>query len=126
MTASLPATDVPAVGALERTARIPVSRRLLRNPVGAASLAFLLLVVLAAVLAPLLAPQDPDFASATDILAPPGGDHLLGADSSGRDILSRLLYASRLSLSGAAIAVAVAAAIGITAGAVRRLLRPVD
>jgi peptide/nickel transport system permease protein len=116
MTASLPSTGVPTVATLERSARVSLLRRLLRNPVGAASLAFLFLVVLAAVFAPLLAPQDPEFASASDILATPGGDHLLGADSSGRDILSRLLFASRLSLTGAAIAVAVAAAIGITAG----------
>ncbi len=116
MTASSLSTDVPAVGTLERAGRVSLLRRLLRNPVGAASLAFLGLVVLAAVFAPLLAPQDPDFASASDILASPGGDHLLGADSSGRDILSRLLFASRLSLTGAAIAVAVAAAIGVTAG----------
>ncbi len=116
MTASSLSTDVPGVGTLERAGRVSLLRRLLRNPVGATSSAFLLLVILAAVFAPLLAPQDPDFASASDILATPGGDHLLGADSSGRDILSRLLFASRLSLTGAAIAVSVAAAIGITAG----------
>ena len=55
-------------------------------------------------------------ASADDVLARPGAEHLLGADGSGRDILSRLLYAARFSLAGALLAVVVAAVIGITAG----------
>src|SRR4051794_37895725 len=116
MTTPLPPADVPEVQTLEASAHKPLLRRLLRNPVGVATLAFLLLVVLAAVFAPLLAPHDPNVANAQDILAPPGGRYPLGADPSGQDILSRLLYAARLSLLGALITVVVAAVLGVTAG----------
>ena len=74
-------------------------RRLLRNPTGTASLTFLVAVVLSAVLAPLLAPHDPNTASAYDTLSGPSGKHWLGNDSSGHDVLSRLLFATRLSVA---------------------------
>jgi peptide/nickel transport system permease protein len=118
MTATVPSTDVPEIATLERAANVSVLRRLLRNPLGAVPLTFLVLVLLVAVFAPALAPQDPDLASAGDTFLPPGGDHLLGTDGSGRDIWSRLLYASRLSLATSAVAVLVAATLGITAGLV--------
>ncbi|MPQ96585.1 ATP-binding cassette domain-containing protein [Modestobacter sp. I12A-02628] len=108
----MPLGPTPAVS----TARVPLLRRLVRNPTGVVALVWLVLIVLAAVLAPLLAPHDPATASARDVLAPPGGAYPLGADSSGRDILSRLLFASRVSLTGAATTVVVAAALGISAG----------
>ena len=116
MTATLPAGAVPGVQTLVRTARTSLFRRLLKNPTGIGSLAFLVVVVLAGVFAPVLAPHDPNKASANDILAKPGGAYLLGADGSGRDILSRLLYAIRPTIEGATLALVVAAAIGITAG----------
>ncbi len=114
--ATIPPDAVPDVGTLEQTAHASLFRRLLRNATGVVSLAFLLLLVLAGLFAPALAPHDPDRASATDILAKPGGTYLLGADGSGHDILSRLLYAIRPTIEGAALAVVLAAAIGITAG----------
>ena len=116
MTTPLPPADVPEVHTLEESAHKPLFRRLLRNPMGVATLAFLALVILAAIFAPLLAPHDPNVANARDVLAPPGGDYPLGADASGQDILSRLLFAARLSLLGAAITVVVAAVLGVTAG----------
>jgi peptide/nickel transport system permease protein len=116
MTATLPPAQVAPVGTLEQSARVPLFRRLLKNPSGVLALAWLVLIVLAAVLAPLLAPHDPNTASANDVLAGPGGSFPLGADASGHDILSRLLYASRLSLAGAATTVVVAAVLGISAG----------
>jgi peptide/nickel transport system permease protein len=116
-TAVAPPPDaVPDIHTLEETAHTSLFRRLLRNPTGVVSLAFLILIVLAAILAPVLAPHDPNTASAADVLARPGGKFPLGADGSGRDIASRLLYAARVSLAGAALAVVVAAAIGVTAG----------
>jgi peptide/nickel transport system permease protein len=116
MTAQLPPAELPSAATLERTAHAPLFRRLLRNPTGVVSLAFLVLMILAAVLAPLLAPHDPNVASARDVLAPPGGDYPLGADGSGQDILSRLLHGARLSLLGGGITVVVAAVLGISAG----------
>ena len=118
MTTTLSSDSVPTVATLERAAHASLFRRLLRNPTGIGSLGFLVVVVLAGAFAPLLAPHDPNKASANDILAKPGGTYLLGADGSGHDILSRLLFAIRPTIEGAALAVAVAAAIGITAGLV--------
>ena len=64
------------------------------------AIAVLVLLVAAALLAPLLAPHDPLDVSLSDTLAPIGPDHLLGADESGRDTLSRLVYGARTSLLG--------------------------
>ncbi|WP_097875611.1 dipeptide/oligopeptide/nickel ABC transporter permease/ATP-binding protein [Streptomyces sp. ms184] len=91
-------------------------RRLLRNPLGAASAAVLLLLVVAVLLAPLLAPQAPDVSSLGDAFAGPGAAHPLGMDSAGRDILSRILYGGRNTLGGALIALAVALALGVPSG----------
>lgn len=75
-------------------------------------LAWLAIVVLAAVLAPLVAPHDPNAVDVTALNAPPSGSHLLGADALGRDLLSRLIYGARLSLLGPALVVAVATLAG--------------
>ena len=118
MSAAVPAGVVPDVATLEETANASLFRRLLRNPTGVVSLSFLVLLAVVALLAPLLATEDPNRASALDILTGPSGDHLLGADGSGHDIFSRLLFATRISIAGALVALVVAAAIGITAGLV--------
>ena len=91
-------------------------RRLMRRPIAIVALAFLALVILLAIVGPMLAPYDPDTASAANVLAPPSVDHLLGTDSAGRDVLSRLLYATRFSIAGAAVALGVAALLGIISG----------
>ncbi|MFF0700006.1 ATP-binding cassette domain-containing protein [Streptomyces tendae] len=118
MTTQPPVQDLPTATPPGGPARVSLFRRLLRNPTGVVSLVFLVLMVIAAVFAPLLATHDPNTASASDILAPPSADHWLGADGSGHDIFSRLLHASRLTLVGALVAVLVAAVIGVTAGLV--------
>ena len=81
------------------------------------------LIVLVAVLADVLAPLDPNAArtSATS-WRHPAREHPLGADSAGRDVLSRLLFATRYSVAGALLAVVIAALIGVTSGLDRRLL----
>jgi peptide/nickel transport system permease protein len=76
----------------------------------------ILLMVLAAVFAPLLAPQDPNFGDLGASLSPPDAAHLLGTDGAGRDILSRLLYGGRLSLLGPLLVVALAALLGVPLG----------
>jgi len=118
MTTSVPVDAVPDVATLEETAHASLFRRLLKNPTGVGSLSFLLLLAVVAILAPVLATDDPNRASALDILTGPSGNHLLGADGSGHDIFSRLLFATRISITGALLALVVAAAIGITAGLV--------
>ncbi|GAA3381764.1 dipeptide/oligopeptide/nickel ABC transporter permease/ATP-binding protein [Cryptosporangium minutisporangium] len=92
------------------------ARRLLRNPLGVVSALILILVVGAALAAPLLTQQQPDAASLRDAFGAPRADHPLGFDSAGRDIFSRLLYGARNTLGGAALAVAVAVALGIPSG----------
>jgi peptide/nickel transport system permease protein len=112
-----PITDaVPSAIVLERSARAGIARRLIRNPVGLGSLGFLVLLVLSAIFAPLLAPHDPDEPSAYDTLTGPSSTYLLGTDSSGHDVLSRLLFATRLPLMLAAETLAIAAVLGIVGG----------
>ena len=77
---------------------------------------FLAFVVLIAIIGPLLAPYDPNAASLQLILAPPSAEHPLGADSAGRDVLSRLLTATRISVLAAALAVVTALVIGVISG----------
>jgi peptide/nickel transport system permease protein len=91
-------------------------RRLMRNPLGAASIALLLLVTLVAVIAPLLPLPDPLVVDLRSANLPPSGEHLLGTDSSGRDVMSRLVWGARVNLLGAALALAVAVAIGLPSG----------
>ncbi|WP_030437600.1 dipeptide/oligopeptide/nickel ABC transporter permease/ATP-binding protein [Actinoplanes subtropicus] len=91
-------------------------RRLLRNPIGLGALLFLVVVVLSAVFAPLLAPHDPNTANAYDTLSGPSGKYWLGNDSSGHDVLSRLLFATRLSVTLTAETLVIAAVLGIVLG----------
>ncbi|MGW6395074.1 ATP-binding cassette domain-containing protein [Streptomyces sp. NPDC055103] len=103
--------------------RTGLAHRLLRKPLAASTILVLLAAVLSAVFAPLIAPygrRDGDIAQAH---RDPGGDHLLGTDALGTDVLSNLLHAGRYSLSGAALTLAVAAALGITAGLVAGYFR---
>ncbi|WP_406141460.1 dipeptide/oligopeptide/nickel ABC transporter permease/ATP-binding protein [Streptomyces sp. NBC_01089] len=93
-----------------------VLRRLVRNPLGAVSLAILVILVAAVLLAPLLAPQAPGTSALRDAFAGPSGAHPLGMDSAGRDILSRILYGGRNTLGGALIALGVALAAGVPSG----------
>ena len=76
-----------------------VLRRLLRDKVAIAFASILLLILLAAIFAPLFAPHDPYASSILRRLRPIGTPgHLLGTDELGRDMLSRLIYGGRLSL----------------------------
>jgi ABC-type dipeptide/oligopeptide/nickel transport system ATPase component/ABC-type dipeptide/oligopeptide/nickel transport system permease subunit len=106
------------IGQTGTVARSSAWRRLLKNPMGLTALVLLALAVLAAVLAEVLAPFDPNFADLTAVLLPPGGEHPLGTDSAGRDIASRLLFGARVTLLSAALAAGVAIAIGLPSGLV--------
>jgi ABC-type dipeptide/oligopeptide/nickel transport system ATPase component/ABC-type dipeptide/oligopeptide/nickel transport system permease subunit len=96
--------------------RVSLFRRLLKAPTGLFSIVVLGLVVLSAIFAPLLAPVDPNFSSIGDVLGPPSDGHPLGFDGSGRDVLSRLLYAGRFSLAGALLCLVIALVIGVITG----------
>jgi peptide/nickel transport system permease protein len=112
---------------------------LTRTRRGQVGLGLLLVFVIMAVFGPLLAPQDPNAASSFSTsgaqnLASPSSAHLLGTDESGRDVLSELLYAARISLSvglaAALISSILGAIIGIVAGYfggwVDRILMAID
>jgi peptide/nickel transport system permease protein len=73
---------------------------------------FILLLVCVAVFAPWIAPQDPNYANILGVNQGPSAAHLLGTDSFGRDLLSRLIYGARLSLLGPALIVVIATAFG--------------
>lgn len=99
-------TAIPMPGA-PRPAR-PVGYRL--------AVAFLAVVVLGAILAPLVAPYEPDAVDFAATLAPMAPDHLLGADQSGRDLLSRILHGARTSLIGPLALLAIASVLGVALG----------
>lgn len=78
------------------------------------------LIVFVAFLSPVIAPYDPLKQDVYNMLARPGGLHLLGTDDLGRDVLSRVLYGARVSLivglSSVLIGTAVGAFVGLVAG----------
>ena len=69
-------------------------RALIANPLTAAGLGIVILLILIAAFAPYLAPYDPLAQNLADRLMAPNGAHLMGTDELGRDILSRILYGS--------------------------------
>ncbi|QSB12878.1 dipeptide/oligopeptide/nickel ABC transporter permease/ATP-binding protein [Natronosporangium hydrolyticum] len=91
-------------------------RRLVGNPTAVIALGFLAVVAVVAVLGARLAPYDPNHASLQRILRSPGGEHLLGTDGSGRDVFSRLLAATQISVAAALLALGVALVLGVAGG----------
>ncbi len=94
-------------------------RRLRRNPVALACLAYMGLLIVAAIFAPLLAKwgyASQDYSHYAQLPAPPDARHLLGTDDLGRDVLSRLLYGARVSLGVALLVVVLEALIGVPLG----------
>lgn len=92
-------------------------QRLLRDRWAKGALVVLGAVVLMAVFAPLIAPYDPNAPDFMAIRQSPSGDHLLGTDATGRDLLSRVIYGSRVSLAVALVAVIISGTIGVAIGA---------
>jgi oligopeptide transport system permease protein len=93
-------------------------RRLLRNRAAVASMIVLGVLVLCAVVGPFLVPYSYDQIVKTDVWVPPlTGGHLLGTDSLGRDLLSRLFTGLGVSLSIGAVATTVSLLIGVAWGA---------
>lgn len=96
-------------------------KRFKKNKLAMVGAMILCVLVLAALLAPLLAPHDPyssvkNEAGMLNVLAKPSAEHWLGTDSLGRDIVSRLIYGGRISLSVALVAVAISTGIGVVLG----------
>lgn len=87
-----------------------------KNKLGVFCLVVVVLLVLVAIFAPLLAPYNPDAQELTNMLKPPSPEHLFGTDEYGRDILSRIIYGCRVSLSVGVVSQVIALVIGFFAG----------
>ncbi len=97
-------------------------RPLVGSPLALAALGLVGTWVIAALLAPVLAPRPPLEQDIVHRLSPPSGDHWLGTDPLGRDILSRILYGARLSIPVGMAAVVLAGGLGIAIGGAAALL----
>jgi len=88
-----------------------------KNHLAIAGLFVILTIATIAVSAPLIAPYNPTAIDVYNVLSAPGTDHLLGTDELGRDVLSRMIWGSRVSLKVGFVAVGIAISIGIMIGA---------
>ena len=96
--------------------RRPFARRVLAQPGGLIGVAIVLTLIVCAAFAPQLAPFDPIQMGAGRPLVEPSAVHPLGTDEFGRDMLSRILHGSRLTLMIGAIAVGISLTVGTAAG----------
>jgi len=99
-----------------RRAVLPLLRRLGRDRRAAVSIAVLLIIIGASLLAPWIAPYSPTAQDINNMLSPPSEAHWLGTDDLGRDTLTRLIYGASASLYAAFLAVAVAGVLGVPVG----------
>lgn len=116
---TLAARDLP--GAIAQASSKPKRRWLFslrRNPAMLIGLTIIVLVSLAAILAPVLATNDPNFGDFDALLAGPSTGHFFGTDNFGRDVFARVLYGYRVSMIVAIGSVAVAVLIGLPLGLV--------
>ncbi|WP_236790585.1 dipeptide/oligopeptide/nickel ABC transporter permease/ATP-binding protein [Amycolatopsis sp. GM8] len=90
--------------------------RAFRRPLSVAAVAYLGIVLVAVIFAPLLAPYDATDGDLDHVLSGPSALHPLGTDNLGRDVLSRLMYGGRVSLSGVAEAVLTVLVLGVLSG----------
>jgi peptide/nickel transport system permease protein len=100
------------------TATISIRRMANRNPLAITGGVLVIAFTLCALFAPWLAPQDPAHIDLAIRLSPPSSAHWCGADELGRDILSRLIYGSRISMLVGSCVVAVSLFLGLIFGAI--------
>lgn len=93
-----------------------VVRRLLLNRGARVGLVILCVMIIMALFAPLIAPYDPAIQSMDTLLKPPTWKHIMGTDDLGRDVFSRVVFGSRISLSIGLISVALALGFGASIG----------
>jgi peptide/nickel transport system permease protein len=97
--------------------RPPRSARIfLQNKAAVLGMAIVLIMILMAIFAPLVAPYGPLSQELSNRLQPPGKQHLMGTDKYGRDILSRVVWGTRVSLQVGVIAVGIGASLGTIIG----------
>ncbi len=93
-----------------------IGRRFSKNRLAVFSAIIVLLLIAVASLASVISPYDPTAIDVHNVLSPPDRTHLLGTDELGRDLLSRMIYGSRVSLKVGFVAVGIAIMIGIIIG----------
>jgi peptide/nickel transport system permease protein len=114
------ATVASATQASDRVPAWRGLRKLTANPTGAIALVVVVILVVCAVLAPVVAPYDPVKIAPRIRFQAPSWEHWLGTDQLGRDVLSRIIFGSRVAfkvaLSGTVAAVLIGVTLGIVAG----------
>lgn len=95
-----------------------VWRRFTKNRQAMVGLCMLILLVFCAVFANWIAPYDPNAQNLLNVRATPSAEHWLGTDELGRDILSRIIFGARISISVGLIAVSISLLGGVTLGAI--------
>lgn len=98
-------------------------KKALNNPLALIGFIIIASVLLLALIAPFVAPYDPDAIDVKAILLSPSSLHWMGTDGLGRDVFSRMLYGARISLMVGFVAVGIATAIGIVLGAIAGFYR---
>ncbi|GLU88689.1 ABC transporter permease [Agromyces sp. NBRC 114283] len=111
---TLPTTETRSTHLLTRRSWLAIRHR--GNALTLAAVIALGVLVLVAILAPVIAPYDPNQVSLIDALQPPSAAHLLGTDEAGRDVLSRVIWGARISLLGPLGVVLGSTLIGVTVG----------
>ena len=96
--------------------RAHVVRRILRRPSAAFGVAVVLFFVIVALLAPILAPQDPLAAGFSTVRKAPSVAHWFGTDEIGRDVASRVIFGARASLMAGVISVLISLSVGVPIG----------
>ncbi len=92
------------------------AKKFLKRKTAVVSLVFILLLIIVAIISPWIAPYDPSTPDYYALLASPSSTHLFGTDEFGRDVLSRILVGTRLSLACALSAVIIGTALGTILG----------
>ncbi len=95
---------------------LAVIRELLGNPSSGFGLVVITILVLTAIVAPLIAPYDPNVIDLGNTLKPPSAEHWFGTDELGRDIMSRIIYGTRISLTIITIVSVIVGPIGLLVG----------
>jgi peptide/nickel transport system permease protein len=131
MTAELAAPDngVSLRAEMARARRrraVQLLRRLVGHPSFLIGALILVVFVAVAVLAPLIAPYDPNKNNYRYVLMPPSAQFWFGTDAYGRDILSRVLYGTRVSLLISALVVVCTGILGTVLGTLASYVRPLD
>jgi peptide/nickel transport system permease protein len=119
MTSTTAVSQIVSVGDKPLRNRSLVSdalRRLFRNPLALIGLAIVILMIGAAVFAERIAPYSPTDSDLNLYVTPPSPEHALGTDDVGRDILSRVIYGARISLSVSALAMGIGLSVGTLTG----------